>query len=683
MAFKLEIEKNIESNGTTTAIHEPQERGPQKRKMSVWMKGLQTVAAEVLDDQHTEGETIDEVIAAARENRADLTTFRIANALVLRRMELDARNLKFDEIVGALRESTVVEHVVLSNIGGTDHLASELAAILANNTTIRSLSLESNDIRGPGADALSEMLCKNSTLEKLKLAELAKRLPSESLHKLADAVAQSRLTTCSVACHDATARERLEKALLRNMDRVREERKAARDSVVVAGVAAAPGVDPVSSAGTSAAIRSTARSTAEASSTNDRPEQLLALQRQKAKAKEKELEYLKQEMREKEREEAHAARVKQEEQEQLALLCDRQDIAELEDHENPLVQLAARKEAFAVAKANANDPLVQLAARKEAFAATKAKVKAAAAAKAAKDDERAVVVEQQQDDVQAKRAAEETGSNAAPGRLPGATLDAVATNANFAEVQAKIQLVVDQVEPAETSRLITGLGIQRDTATVSTSSKSPVTSTSTSHQVEATFGVDDADDDDALMAELEAELNGEELSSADMSVLLGDDHVRGSATAPKQDQVVLDKHAGVVEATPKVYKQADACSPKLKPAPEPKRVSESESEPELKLEVQVELAVLAEPKTAFVRPSFALNEASVSDEQPTVETALETRRRLRGAARAAAAATSTSPGSESPTATSSGAREERRRARKRKDEERERKMKEEEVRIEE
>jgi hypothetical protein len=192
------------------------------------MKGLQAAAAGTLDDQHTEGDTIDQTIAAARENRPDLTTFRIANALILRKMEVGARNTKFDQIVEALHKSTVIEHVVLSNIGGNDHLASKIAVMLSSNTSVRTLSLESNDIRGPGVDALAESLHNNSTLEKLKLADLAKRLPSQSLHKLAHAVEQSRLTTCSVCCHDATARERLEKALLRNMDKVRQARKAAR-----------------------------------------------------------------------------------------------------------------------------------------------------------------------------------------------------------------------------------------------------------------------------------------------------------------------------------------------------------------------------------------------------------------------------------------------------------------------
>lgn len=189
------------------------------------MKDLQVMAAGALASQHEEGDSIDAHIAAVAANSKDIVSFRIGNAQTFKRLDTAERNAKFDEIVDALSINTVVTDITMSNCGGNDYLAEELADMLLTNTTVTALNLDSNDIRGDGIIALADMLYTNTTLAKLKLANQIKAVPTKALHKMAKAVRENTtITVCSVKCHDATARERLEAALRRNTDLLRQAR---------------------------------------------------------------------------------------------------------------------------------------------------------------------------------------------------------------------------------------------------------------------------------------------------------------------------------------------------------------------------------------------------------------------------------------------------------------------------
>ena len=198
-------------------------------KVTNRIAALQTIAAEVLEEQHSEADDISTMIARLGENDASLATFELKNAATIQRLDTKARNAVFKTIVDAFRRNTHVHTVVLANLNGTDYLAEEMADAMATNTTVSTLNLESNMIKHEGVIALAAMLRQNSTLEKLRLGNQAAAITTKALHALADALGtgNTTLTACNVKAHDATAREKLEKALFRNMD----SRRVARNSV--------------------------------------------------------------------------------------------------------------------------------------------------------------------------------------------------------------------------------------------------------------------------------------------------------------------------------------------------------------------------------------------------------------------------------------------------------------------
>eukprot|EP00729_Bicosta_minor_P004718 gene4718-3963_t len=192
------------------------------------IQGLQSIASNVIGRESQESDNIENLIQRAKENDPTLASFRIGNAQTIKRMERKPRHDKFVEIVGALAENTFITDVVLSNCGGDDFLAEELADILVeDNRTIKELNLESNDIGSAGFVALADMLKENRTLTRLRLANQIKKVPVIAQHAMAEAVqGNPNIITCSVACHDATAREKMDKAIRKNTDLVREKRRS-------------------------------------------------------------------------------------------------------------------------------------------------------------------------------------------------------------------------------------------------------------------------------------------------------------------------------------------------------------------------------------------------------------------------------------------------------------------------
>lgn len=251
-------------------MDKPRPRAVSLSVPSAKMKDLKEVAAGVLASQHEEGNTIEEHIAEVAANTAGVTSFRIGNAQTFKRLSTAERNNKFDDIVDALSQNNVINDVTLSNCGGNDYLAAEIADMLCENSTVTTLNLDSNDIRGEGVVALADMLYSNSALTKLKLANQIKAIPTKALHKLAKAVdANTSLVVCSISCHDATARERLEKALRRNMDLVRQARAASTstsskdcDDVTAAALPRAQTIAASNSVGDSTWIKTAATSNA-------------------------------------------------------------------------------------------------------------------------------------------------------------------------------------------------------------------------------------------------------------------------------------------------------------------------------------------------------------------------------------------------------------------------------------
>ena len=205
-------------------------------QVSSRMQELQSTAAEVLGDTHNEEDTINSLIERMANNDATLTTFEIKNAQTLSRLDPTSRDDRFEAIADALRGNTHVKHFILSNAGGTDFLAEEIADAMVGNSTMQTITLESNCIKGDGVIALAAMLRRNTGLQRLRLGNQTGTLSTRAQHRLADIVESSNnsLVVCNVDFHDATAREKLEKALFRNMETRRVARAASEDAAPIA-----------------------------------------------------------------------------------------------------------------------------------------------------------------------------------------------------------------------------------------------------------------------------------------------------------------------------------------------------------------------------------------------------------------------------------------------------------------
>jgi len=217
---------------------------PRGRTMSasVGIQALQVTTAGVLSVQHNQSADVGSMLKRLRDNDETLVTFDMSNAQPLKQMDTASRDAKFENIADALRGNSFVTHVGLSNVSATDFCVEEIADALETNKTVTSLNLESNNIKHDGIIALAGMLRKNGTLKRLQLRNQAGAISARAQHRLADTIAASNtnMLVCSADFHDATAREKLEKALARNMEACRVARVASEKAMD--GDAAAVGV---------------------------------------------------------------------------------------------------------------------------------------------------------------------------------------------------------------------------------------------------------------------------------------------------------------------------------------------------------------------------------------------------------------------------------------------------------
>eukprot|EP00039_Didymoeca_costata_P001967 m.56597 g.56597 ORF g.56597 m.56597 type:complete len:2447 (+) comp11048_c0_seq1:195-7535(+) len=225
-------------------------RSLKDRTPTLQIQKLQKITSDALGDGHMEGDKIKELMQKAHHDDADLRVFKIVNAMYVQRLSDKQKSEFFQDASSIFLKNTNINEIILTSIGANDFLAQHLAESLMKNTYVTSLNLESNDIYGPGMSAIAALLKQSPSLVKVRLRNQSKPIPTAVLHEIADAVEfNSKITTCSVDCRDATAKERIEKALSRNMDKARRARQGLDQSSQTKtdiGLAPAKTVDHIS-----------------------------------------------------------------------------------------------------------------------------------------------------------------------------------------------------------------------------------------------------------------------------------------------------------------------------------------------------------------------------------------------------------------------------------------------------
>ena len=196
---------------------------------SVAFLKLAATASKSVGREQNEAEKLATIMQRASENDPTLTVFDISNFGQLKRLSKAEKEERLFEIIESLHGNTHLTELSFANIGANDFFAEELADYLRDNQLVTTVNIDTNEIYEDGFIALAGMLKKNSTLKKLLCANQSKSVPTRALHKMADVLDVNRtLTTCSIACRDATAREKLERGLARNAEIARKARVAAK-----------------------------------------------------------------------------------------------------------------------------------------------------------------------------------------------------------------------------------------------------------------------------------------------------------------------------------------------------------------------------------------------------------------------------------------------------------------------
>ena len=152
-------------------------------------------------------------------------------------------------VLAAFCSNTKVTSLVLANALLTDAVvADQFEALLASNSTLTSLNLESNRVASAGVHALAAGLLRNTTLSELKLANQHLAISQAAEMALAHAVdGHPKLLKLTVDLRNLRARELIQKGLARNLEAVRRARTGARAAGMTDAVTGA--TDAIAAAG--------------------------------------------------------------------------------------------------------------------------------------------------------------------------------------------------------------------------------------------------------------------------------------------------------------------------------------------------------------------------------------------------------------------------------------------------
>ena len=170
---------------------------------------------------------------AAGEAVVDLRRcgIRDKGALIIAKTLIDTRNTKvthinlWDNGIGDRGAMALAELI----IAATDRTSSSSCSSSSPPPYQWRLNLRNNSIRNKGALALAEALEGNTTLTELRLEGQASTISTAVEQEMADLVASVEgIVKINPPCRNPNERRKLEQALSKNMDKLRQKRNAAK-----------------------------------------------------------------------------------------------------------------------------------------------------------------------------------------------------------------------------------------------------------------------------------------------------------------------------------------------------------------------------------------------------------------------------------------------------------------------
>lgn len=162
---------------------------------------------------------VDEAQRKLKENDPELKELNLNN---IKNISIE----RLCEIGSLLRTSTNLEKLYMANTRATEKVAKVIAESLVENTTLKSLNLESNYISGAGIVCLLEAINKNQTLKEFRVMNQKPALLGNRVEMhIAELVRQNKsLVKVGISLEVASARIALSDYVKRNNDNLRRER---------------------------------------------------------------------------------------------------------------------------------------------------------------------------------------------------------------------------------------------------------------------------------------------------------------------------------------------------------------------------------------------------------------------------------------------------------------------------
>lgn len=122
-------------------------------------------------------------------------------------------------LLSAIKDNTHLEKIALANMGLYDHDCEPIFDVLENNTTLKSINLETNYLSGDFFARLFRAALVNQTLEEVKAVNQGVTFATTAEREIIDAIFENRgLIKVSINLRLPEGRHKIEKAMIRNQE---------------------------------------------------------------------------------------------------------------------------------------------------------------------------------------------------------------------------------------------------------------------------------------------------------------------------------------------------------------------------------------------------------------------------------------------------------------------------------
>jgi len=186
-------------------------------------KGFQGIAKHqefrLFDEDAVNNLDVDKALEQLRKNDPELKELNLNN---IKNISID----RLCEIGDLLKTNTNLEKLFMANTRATEKVARVIAGSLSENTTLKSLNIESNYISGAGIVTLLEAINKPQTLRELRVMNQKPALLGNRVEMhIAELVRQNKsLVKMGINLEVAAARVALSEYVARNIDNLRRQR---------------------------------------------------------------------------------------------------------------------------------------------------------------------------------------------------------------------------------------------------------------------------------------------------------------------------------------------------------------------------------------------------------------------------------------------------------------------------